>query len=96
MASHPKSSDLDPADIAAAVRVLVRAGAVFSFSLPMSRSLTIDEAGQVLGFSPSWVRAHLGEFPGRWRAPGGGNGGEWRIPRADIEAFMRSRRVNEG
>jgi hypothetical protein len=83
-------------DIQEAVKVLIQAGAVFSFPPEMlgGRSLTVEQAAERLGFSRTWVVAHLTEFPGVWRAPGGGrNGGELRIPVRDVMAFEVRRRV---
>ncbi len=50
--------------------------------------LTVEEAGDVLGRSPSTVRDYCRRdlLPGAYRQ----QGREWKIPRAAIRAFQRS------
>lgn len=74
-------------DVAAAVRLLTQAGAVFS--LPPAQHLSVGEAAARLDFSARWVKEHLDEFPHAWRAPGG----ELRIPARDIEAMAKRCRI---
>jgi hypothetical protein len=88
------SQILDDAALAQAVRVLTEAGAVFSVPSISRRSWTLEQTAAEIGFSISYVRKHLAEFPNAWRAPGGGdNGVELRIPVSDVDAFMARRRI---
>lgn len=81
-------------DIADAIKVLRDAGAVFLLPAGSKRSLSLEQVRERIGFSSDWVVQNLGEFPNAWRAPGGGrNGGEYRIPERDIEAFEKRQRV---
>jgi excisionase family DNA binding protein len=52
--------------------------------------LTADEVAREFGRSASTVRGWLGEgrFPGAYRL----NGREWRIPRADVIAWLSAQR----
>lgn len=52
-----------------------------------------EEAARLLGVTSrsilNWARA--GRFPGAFRTPGGRQrGGDWRIPRAAVEAFKQA------
>lgn len=81
-------------ELEAAIKVLRDAGVVFSLPPVISRSLTLEQVAERIGFGRAWVIGHLAEFPGAWRAPGGGrNGGELRIPERDVTAFEHRRRV---
>ncbi len=56
------------------------------------RSFCIASVAAQLDVSKDWVKDHLHEFPNRYRLPGGGqNGGEWRIPAKDLDAFEERR-----
>lgn len=83
------------ADLANAIEVLQKHGAVFLFPKDLrTRALTIGQVQERIQFSRSWIMAHLREFPNVYRAPGGGeNGGELRFPERDVEAFEQRRRV---
>lgn len=83
------------AEIAKAVEVLTKHGAVFLFPKDLKgRALTIEQLQERIQFGRSWILKHLNEFPHVWRAPGGGqNGGELRFPLRDVEAFEERRRV---
>ncbi len=58
-----------------------------------ARSFSLESTAERLEVSTRWVRDHLAEFPNRWRLPGAGDCGEWRIPAGDIEALQERRRV---
>lgn len=83
------------ADVANAIEVLQKHGAVFLFPKDLkARALTVAQLSERIQFGRTWILQHLEEFPNVWRAPGGGsNGGELRFPVRDVEAFEERRRV---
>lgn len=88
------SERIEAQDVVSAIEVLTRAGAFFA--LPQGcGALSLMSAARWLDLKPSWVRAHLVEFPGWYRLPAGGsngrNCGEIRIPVRDLERFEARR-----
>lgn len=82
--------------IEVALKTLLDAGAQIVMPSPGGerRALALPEAGRVLGVKSDWFRDHMSEFPNAYRLPGGGqNGGAWRIPLRDLDAFERRRKV---
>lgn len=81
-------------DLAQAIQLLTSHGAVFCEPRVVRGAYCIAQVAQELSVARGWVRDHLEEFPNRFRLPGGGqNGGEWRIPIRDVDAFQERRRV---
>jgi hypothetical protein len=84
-----------------AVATLRAAGVRVELTAPARRHYSLAEAAELLGVSVAWVRAHLNLFPGAWRLPagsaatpsGGRNVGELRIPAADLDELVNSRRL---
>jgi hypothetical protein len=82
-------------DVIQAIKVLKDAGAVFCLPPESKRSLTLDEVEERLRFGRTWIIKNLAEFPGVWRAKGGGrNGGELRIPERDVDAYVKRQRIH--
>jgi hypothetical protein len=71
-----------------AISTLQAAGAVFVLPEQV-RHYSLGSAAEKLDCSVKYLREHLDEFPSAWRM----SGGEIRIPAADIEAWIASRRI---
>jgi hypothetical protein len=85
MSSHVKPT---PWDVVRAVETFRDVGA--AVVLPDSaaggriRVFSVQDVSEMLNVSKGWIRAHMDEFPGVSRLPGG----DLRIPICDVEAAL--------